>query len=107
MKNPLKYTPTGVVDSVPAPRIPQHKPFVPTEEVEREPIVVTQMPSRCIGCRWHMPKEIGGEGFLCHQTDGRCPSNIVQWVLRYSLNKNGKPRKSFANDEELLEALRL
>ena len=62
---------------------------------------------RCIGCRWRTPKKFGGDGILCFQKDGKCPTNIIQWALRYTLNGHGKPRKSFANDEELLEALRL
>lgn len=63
---------------------------------------------RCIGCRWRIPRKMGGDGIICFQKDGKCPTNLILWALRYTLNGPGKPpRESFANDEELLEALRL
>lgn len=63
--------------------------------------------SRCIGCRYRTPRKLGGDGILCLQKDGKCPSWVIQWALSYRKNTNGKPIKSFTNDEELLEALRL
>lgn len=50
---------------------------------------------------------MGGEGILCFQKDGSCPSWVIQSALRYPRNGSNKPVKSFASDEELLEALRL
>ncbi len=63
--------------------------------------------NRCIGCQWRTPREDGGKGIRCFQNDGKCPDWVIKWALRYSLNGHGKPRKSFATDEDLLEALRL
>lgn len=63
--------------------------------------------NRCVGCRWRTPQKYGGEGILCLQNDGKCPQWAVQWALAYRLNANGKPRKGFASDEDLLEAMRI
>ena len=63
--------------------------------------------NRCIGCRWRTPHKYGGDGLRCFQNDGKCPEWAVLWALRYTKNGHGKIRKSFANDEQLLEALRL
>ena len=62
--------------------------------------------NRCVGCRWRTPQKFGGEGIHC-TANGECPVWVIVWALRYSLNGAGKPRKSFATDEDLLEALRL
>ena len=41
--------------------------------------------SHCEGCQWHMPKEVGGQGFLCDQkrmvTEGKCPQWAIRWYL--------------------------
>lgn len=107
MKNPLVYKSTGVVDYMPPPVVLPHKPFTPTPEIRRVEIAATELPIRCIGCRYHIPKELDGEGILCLQKDGKCPDWVIQWALNYRKNTNGKPVRSFANDEDLLETLRL
>jgi len=56
---------------------------------------------RCIGCKWRIPRKFGGEGIMCHQTNGKCPRWVVQWALNHC------GYKSFTTDEQLLEALRL
>lgn len=61
---------------------------------------------RCVGCRWHTPRKYGGQGIYC-DTGDKCPDWVIAWALSYSKNGSGKPRKSFATDEALLEALRL
>ena len=63
--------------------------------------------NRCVGCQWRTPQKFGGKGILCLQKDGKCPQWAIDWALRYSKNGQGKPRKSFVTDEDLLEALRL
>ena len=63
--------------------------------------------NRCVGCKWRTPHEFGGQGIMCLQDNGKCPNWAIQWALRYTKNMNGKPIKSFASDEALLEALRL
>lgn len=63
--------------------------------------------SRCVGCKWRTPLKLGGQGIVCTQKNGTCPDWAIQWALQYTLNGHGKPRKSFVNDEELLETMRL
>jgi len=65
------------------------------------------MDDRCVGCKWRVPIELGGQGIICTQKNGECPDWAIQWALRYRGNSSGKPRKSFATDEDLLEAMRL
>jgi hypothetical protein len=61
---------------------------------------------RCTGCRWKTPKKLGGQGILCQQNNGKCPSWVIQCALMYGRNIYGRTLKVF-EDEELLEALRL
>ncbi len=63
--------------------------------------------NRCTGCRWRTPKKFNGEGIFCFQKDGTCPEWAIKWALAYAKNVHGKRIKSFADDEALLEALRL
>ena len=65
------------------------------------------MDKRCIGCQWHTPQKMGGQGIICTQHDGKCPEWAVQWALRYSKNGYGKSIKSFTSDEKLVESMRL
>ena len=63
--------------------------------------------ARCVGCQWRVLKKMGGQGIICLQKDGTCPKRAIKWALRYTKNKWGMPRKLFATDEDLLEAMRL
>ena len=49
---------------------------------------------------------MGGEGILCFQKDGKCPQWAIQAALRYP-RQGDTPRRAFANDEQLLEAMRV
>ena len=65
--------------------------------------------NRCVGCQWRTPVKLGGQGFICHQHDGKCPEWAVKWALRYGKvrwNHSTDSRKSLT-EEELLEAMRL
>ncbi|KKK74481.1 hypothetical protein LCGC14_2883310, partial [marine sediment metagenome] len=74
---------------------------IPTEPKPIKPIVTQPLPVRCIGCRLHTPIEYGGEGIHCFSNNGSCPESAIKLAMLLS------GRKQFANDEELLEVLRL
>lgn len=61
---------------------------------------------RCTGCRWRTPKSLGGDGILCFNKNGECPSWAVKWATRYQIdNRKGRPAR--ITDEDILEAMRL
>ena len=47
--------------------------------------------NRCVGCRWHTPKDFGGEGIQCHSseltnsagdtTKVHCPDWVIKWYI--------------------------
>lgn len=62
------------------------------------------MDNKCRGCRWHMPKKLGGEGFLCWAEDGKCPD----WVIKWNINYGGlKATRNNNFNERLVECNRL
>lgn len=71
-----------------------------------KPIIKPEPPKplnleRCVGCRWRVPHEFGGEGIICREGNGACPDWAVQWVMRYSTHK------STLTEEDILEKMRL
>lgn len=90
MDNPLRYKATGVVDSEPEPFIFLSAwTKVPVTKVVPRPIKAKPQSwsLNCVGCRWRVPKSLGGEGIVCNgstmKEHGRCPEWAISWFLRY------------------------
>lgn len=61
---------------------------------------------RCLGCKWHMPQYLGGQGMLCYSEDGKCPG----WVIKNAINFGGwrTPTAKKADQEDLFrESLKI
>ncbi len=62
--------------------------------------------NKCVGCQWRMPIELGGQGILCHEHDGRCPVWVGKWTSHWG-GVRGYTRFQKEDDEGLAEANRL
>ncbi len=48
---------------------------------------------KCVGCKWHMPRKLGGGGIICDRKSMvvlRCP----EWVINYWRESNPKEQYS-------------
>ena len=65
--------------------------------------VIKMADSRCTGCKYNVPKKLGGRGIICNgitmSTHGRCP----EWVINDYL----KTHKGNWTREDVLESNRL
>lgn len=70
-------------------------------------LTTTERMQKCIGCRWTVPQEFGGEGIHCDQRTmvehNRCPEWVISWFLNTFFKDNGKPWTT----EQLVESNKL